>query len=166
MSRSVHVPAGIFDRRRYGFAQVAIVPTPLGNAVPWVWPGCLGRGPEHHRRRRHRLPTREEPRKSRGRASIGERETRSSRRATTFYQASTKAKPSAAHSRQFGDTPPCSTWIGVPSLADDEFLVEVSPHRFSSRGKLIEDVVLPDQRSAARQNRRCLRDDSFDQLRG
>jgi Endoribonuclease L-PSP len=41
-----------------------------------------------------------------------------------------------------------------------------SPHRFSSRGKLIEDVVLPDQRSAARQNRRCLRDDSFDQLRG
>jgi hypothetical protein len=27
----------------------------------------------------------------------------------------------------FGDTPSCSTWIGVPSLADDDFLVEVEP---------------------------------------
>jgi hypothetical protein len=27
----------------------------------------------------------------------------------------------------FGDTPPCSTWIGVPSLADEDFLVEVEP---------------------------------------
>ncbi|NQW52751.1 MAG: hypothetical protein HQ465_16065 [Rhodospirillales bacterium] len=25
----------------------------------------------------------------------------------------------------FGDSPPCSTWIGVVSLADDEFLIEV-----------------------------------------
>ena len=33
MSRSVHVPAGIFDGLPYGFAQVAIVPTPFGNAV-------------------------------------------------------------------------------------------------------------------------------------
>ena len=33
MSRSVHVPAGIFDSRQYGFAQVAIVPTPFGRAV-------------------------------------------------------------------------------------------------------------------------------------
>ncbi|MDB5489209.1 MAG: hypothetical protein JWQ58_2924, partial [Reyranella sp.] len=24
----------------------------------------------------------------------------------------------------FGNNPPCSTWIGVPGLADDEFLVE------------------------------------------
>ena len=33
MSRSVHVPAGIFDSRHYGFAQVAIIPTPFGDAV-------------------------------------------------------------------------------------------------------------------------------------
>jgi len=33
MSRSVHVPAGIFDSRRYGFAQVAVVPAPFGAAV-------------------------------------------------------------------------------------------------------------------------------------
>jgi hypothetical protein len=29
----MHLPAGIFDSRRYGFAQVAIVPTPFGNAI-------------------------------------------------------------------------------------------------------------------------------------
>ena len=33
MSRSPVVPAGIFDSRRYGFAQVAVVPTPFGRAV-------------------------------------------------------------------------------------------------------------------------------------
>lgn len=33
MSRSVHVPDGIFDSLRYGFAQVATVPTPFGDAV-------------------------------------------------------------------------------------------------------------------------------------
>lgn len=33
MSRSVHVPAGLFDSRPYGFAQVTIVSTPAGRAV-------------------------------------------------------------------------------------------------------------------------------------
>jgi enamine deaminase RidA (YjgF/YER057c/UK114 family) len=27
----------------------------------------------------------------------------------------------------FGDKPPCATWIGVPSLARAEFLIEVEP---------------------------------------
>jgi hypothetical protein len=27
----------------------------------------------------------------------------------------------------FGDNPPCITWIGVPSLAREEFLIEVEP---------------------------------------
>ena len=31
----------------------------------------------------------------------------------------------------FGDNPPCATWIGVPSLADDAFLVEVEPSTVS-----------------------------------
>ncbi|HTE35322.1 MAG TPA: RidA family protein [Reyranella sp.] len=34
---------------------------------------------------------------------------------------------SGALRAMFGDTPPCSTWIGVPSLADEDFLVEVEP---------------------------------------
>ena len=27
----------------------------------------------------------------------------------------------------FGENLPCSTWIGVQSLADEEFLIEVEP---------------------------------------
>lgn len=27
----------------------------------------------------------------------------------------------------FGNQPPCATWIGVPTLADAEFLVEIEP---------------------------------------
>ncbi|WP_448034889.1 RidA family protein [Bradyrhizobium liaoningense] len=34
---------------------------------------------------------------------------------------------SGALRAMFGDDPPCATWIGVPSLANDEFLVEVEP---------------------------------------
>ena len=33
MGRSIHVPAGIFDSRRYGFAQLSIVSTPVGSIV-------------------------------------------------------------------------------------------------------------------------------------
>lgn len=34
---------------------------------------------------------------------------------------------SAALKATFGDNPPCTTWIGVPSLADENFLIEVEP---------------------------------------
>lgn len=35
----------------------------------------------------------------------------------------------------FGDNPPCATWIGVPALANDDFLVEVeSSVVFLARG--------------------------------
>lgn len=34
---------------------------------------------------------------------------------------------SAALRAKFGDNPPCSTWIGVTSLADEQFLIEVEP---------------------------------------
>lgn len=33
----------------------------------------------------------------------------------------------AALRKVFGDAPPCTTWIGVPSLAHEDFLVEVEP---------------------------------------
>jgi len=34
---------------------------------------------------------------------------------------------SGALKAAFGDNPPCATWIGVPSLADDQFLIEIEP---------------------------------------
>jgi len=33
MSRSARAPAGLFDSRPHGFAQVTVVPTPIGDAV-------------------------------------------------------------------------------------------------------------------------------------
>src|SRR5690606_5549341 len=34
---------------------------------------------------------------------------------------------SGALKAAFGNNPPCATWIGVPRLADDAFLIEVEP---------------------------------------
>lgn len=34
---------------------------------------------------------------------------------------------SAALRAKFGDNPPCSTWVGVTGLADEQFLIEVEP---------------------------------------
>ena len=130
MSRSVHVPAGIFDSRPYGFAQVAIVPTPFGTAVhvsgqvAWdaeqniVGAGDIGRQLE---KSLENLAV--------ALASAGA--TLDQVGALRLYIKQShmlegKAISGALRAR-FGDKPPCSTWIGVPSLADDEFLVEVEP---------------------------------------
>jgi enamine deaminase RidA (YjgF/YER057c/UK114 family) len=130
MSRSVHVPAGIFDSRGYGFAQVAIVSTPFGSAVhvsgqvAWdadeniVGAGDIGRQLE---KSLENLAV--------ALASAGA--TLDQVGALRLYIKQSHMHEGKAISgalrAMFGDKPPCSTWIGVPSLADDEFLVEVEP---------------------------------------
>jgi enamine deaminase RidA (YjgF/YER057c/UK114 family) len=130
MSRSVHVPAGIFDSRPYGFAQVAIVPTPFGNVVhvsgqvAWdadqkiVGAGDIGRQLEKSLENL-----------ARALESVGA--TLHQVGALRLYIRQSHMHESKAISgalkARFGDTPPCSTWIGVASLADEEFLVEVEP---------------------------------------
>src|SRR4249920_2012014 len=124
MSRAVHVPAGIFDSRPYGFAQVAIVPTPFGRAVhvsgqvAWdsdqkiVGAGDIGRQLE---KSLENLAV--------ALASVGA--TLDHVGALRLYIRQSHMHEgkaiSAALEAVFGDTPPCSTWIGVRSLADDEF---------------------------------------------
>jgi enamine deaminase RidA (YjgF/YER057c/UK114 family) len=130
MSRSVHVPAGIFDSRPYGFAQVTIVPTPFGNAVhvsgqvAWdtdqniVGAGDIGRQLE---KSLENLAV--------ALQSVGAKLDQVGALRLYIKQShmhECKAI-SGALKAMFGDRPPCSTWIGVPSLADDEFLVEVEP---------------------------------------
>ena len=130
MSRSVHVPAGIFDSRPYGFAQVAIVPTPFGTAVhvsgqvAWdaeqniVGAGDIGRQLE---KSLENLAV--------ALASAGA--TLDQVGALRLYIKQSHMHEGKAISgalrAMFGDKLPCSTWIGVASLADDEFLVEVEP---------------------------------------
>ena len=87
MSRSVKVPAGIFDSLSLGFAQVEVVAS-VGAKLDQV--GAL------------RLYIKQ--------SHIHE----------------SKAI-SGALAAMFGENPPCATWIGVASLANDEFLVEVEP---------------------------------------
>jgi enamine deaminase RidA (YjgF/YER057c/UK114 family) len=130
MSRSVHVPAGIFDSRPYGFAQVTIVPTPFGNAVhvsgqvAWdtdqniVGAGDIGRQLE---KSLENLAVALQP--------VGAKLDQVGALRLYIKQSHMHEGKaiSGALKAMFGDRPPCSTWIGVPSLADDEFLVEVEP---------------------------------------
>jgi len=130
MSRAIHVPDGIFDSRPYGFSQVAIVATPFGNAihvsgqVAWnaeqriVGAGDIGRQLE---KSLENLAAALE--------SVGA--TLDQVGALRLYIKQSHMHEDKAISgalrAMFGDTPPCSTWIGVPSLADEDFLVEVEP---------------------------------------
>jgi enamine deaminase RidA (YjgF/YER057c/UK114 family) len=130
MSRSVHAPKGIFDSRRYGFAQVAVVLTPFGGAVhvsgqvAWdadqniVGVGDIGRQLE---KSLENLAT--------ALRSVGA--TLDQVGALRLYIKQSHMHEGKAISRAleaaFGDTPPCSTWIGVPNLADEGFLIEVEP---------------------------------------
>ena len=130
MSRSVHLPAGIFDGLPYGFAQVVTVPTPFGDAVhvsgqvAWdadqniVGAGDIGRQLE---KSLENLAAALE--------SVGAKLDQVGSLRIYIKQSHMhegKAIGSALKA-MFGDKPPCSTWIGVPRLARDEFLVEVEP---------------------------------------
>ena len=130
MSRSIHVPAGIFDSRPYGFAQVAIVPTAFGSVVhvsgqvAWdvdqniVGAGDIGRQLE---KSLENLAV--------ALQSVGAKLDQVGALRLYIKQSHMHEGKaiSGALKAMFGDRPPCSTWIGVPSLADDEFLVEVEP---------------------------------------
>lgn len=128
--RSIRVPDGVFDGRRFGFAQVSVVSTPLGEAVhlagqvAWdeerriVGPGDVGR------QLRQCLDN-----VTRALASVGAGLDQVG--AFTLYIKQSHMKEGKAIGdvlkSVFGDNLPCSTWIGVTGLASEEFLIEVEP---------------------------------------
>ena len=130
MSRTVHVPPGVFDGRRYGFAQVVTVPTPFGVAVhvagqvAWdaeqniVGAGDIGRQFEQC------LDNLAAALVSVG-ASLDQVG------ALRLYIRQDRMREGkaigAVLKARFGDKLPCSTWIGVTGLADERFLIEVEP---------------------------------------
>ena len=130
MSRSLHAPSGLFDSLQYGFAQVAIVPTPFGDAVhvsgqvAWdaernvVGPGDIGR-----------QLTKSLENLAVALESVGAKLDQVGALRLYIRQSHIHegAAISGALKAAFGDNPPCATWIGVPSLANDQFLVEVEP---------------------------------------
>src|SRR5690349_13123023 len=129
-SRSLVVPGGIFDSRRYGFAQVTVVPMPAGRAVhvsgQVAWDAdksIVGRG-DIGRQLEKSLDN-----LGAALASVGA--TLDQVGALRLYIRQSHMGEgkaiSAALRAKFGDNPPCSTWIGVTSLADEQFLIEVEP---------------------------------------
>lgn len=130
MNRSIQVAAGLFDSRSYGFAQVAVVRTPFGDVanvsgqVAWdvdrkiVGAGDIGRQLE---KSLENLAV--------ALASVGA--TLNDVGALRLYIKQDHLHESEAISgalrATFGNNPPCATWIGVPSLANDAFLIEVEP---------------------------------------
>ncbi|WP_028348139.1 RidA family protein [Bradyrhizobium murdochi] len=130
MTRSVHVSSELFDSRRYGFAQIAVIPTPVGNAVhvsgqvAWdadrniVGAGDVGR---QLQKSLENLAV--------ALASAGARLDQVGALRLYIKQSHMHESDaiSGALKATFGDNPPCATWIGVASLANDEFLVEVEP---------------------------------------
>ncbi len=130
MTRSIQVPAGLFDSRDYGFAQVTVTQTPVGPAVhvsgqvAWnadrnvVGRDDIGRQLE---KSLENLAT--------ALASVGASLDQVGALRLYIKQSHLQEGRaiSAALKATFGDNPPCTTWIGVPALADEAFLVEVEP---------------------------------------
>jgi enamine deaminase RidA (YjgF/YER057c/UK114 family) len=130
MSRSVLAPSGLFDSREYGFAQAVVVQTPFGRSVhvagqvAWdadrniVGQGDIGRQLE---KSLENVAT--------ALASVGASLDQVGALRLYIKQShiSEGNAISTALKVAFGDNPPCATWIGVPGLARDEFLVEVEP---------------------------------------
>ena len=130
MTRAMHVPAGLFDGRAYGFAQVTVVRTPSGRSVhvagqvAWdaqgnlVGPGDIG---PQLAKSLENVAT--------ALATVGASLDQVG--ALTLYIKQSHMKEgkaiASALKAAFGENLPCSTWIGVSGLARDEFLVEVEP---------------------------------------
>ena len=130
MNRSVHVAAGLFDSRPYGFAQVAVIRTPFGDVVSVsgqvAWDAdrkIVGAG-DIRRQLEKSLEN-----LAVALASVGA--TLNDVGALRLYIKQDHLHESEAISgalrATFGDNLPCATWIGVPSLANDAFLIEVEP---------------------------------------
>ncbi|RXH23805.1 hypothetical protein XH99_30575 [Bradyrhizobium nanningense] len=130
MTRSMKIPTELFDSRKFGLAQVAVTPTPLGHAihisgqVAWDSNGNIVGTDDIGRQLEKSLEN-----LSVALASVGARlddvgSLRIYIRQTHLHQGDAI---SHALKAVFGDNPPCTTWIGVTSLARDEFLVEIEP---------------------------------------
>ena len=130
MTRKVYVPDGIFDSRDYGFPQVAVIATPYGDAVhvsgqvAWdadqriVGDGDVGRQLNKSLENLAVVL-----------ASVGAKldQVGSLRLYIKQSHIHEGEAISSALKAAFGGKPPCATWIGVASLARDEFFIEVEP---------------------------------------
>jgi len=128
--RSLRIPEAVFDGRAFGFAQVSVVSTPLGDAVhvagQVAWDSerrIVGAG-DVGKQLRKCLENLSAALASAG-ASLDQVG------ALTLYIKQSHMSEGGAIGdvlkSVFGANLPCSTWIGVTSLAVEDFLIEVEP---------------------------------------
>jgi enamine deaminase RidA (YjgF/YER057c/UK114 family) len=130
MSRATTVPPELFDSRPFGFAQVSVVPMPGGEAihvsgqVAWdanrqvVASGDIGR---------QLLKSLDNLRLALTSVGASLDDVGALRLYIRQSHLSDGKAISAALIAVFGENPPCATWIGVPALAHEDFLIEVEP---------------------------------------
>jgi enamine deaminase RidA (YjgF/YER057c/UK114 family) len=130
MSRSIHAPSALFDSLKFGFAQVSVVATPCGDAIhvsgQVAWDAernIVGENDIGHQLQKSLENL------SAALSSVGASLNQVG--ALRLYIRQSHIHEGAAISKVlkavFGNRPPCTTWIGVPSLAREEFLIEVEP---------------------------------------
>jgi enamine deaminase RidA (YjgF/YER057c/UK114 family) len=130
MTRKVNVPRGIFDSRAYGFAQVCVIETPCGDAVhvsgqvAWDEDQKVVGGDDVGRQLEKSLEN-----LAVALASVGASLDQVGSLRLYIKQSHIHCADGIGRALKaaFGDAPPCATWIGVASLASDDFLVEVEP---------------------------------------
>jgi 2-iminobutanoate/2-iminopropanoate deaminase len=122
-------PPELFDSMQYGFTQMTVAPTGqkvvhLSGQVAWDEKrNIIGKG-DMYAQVMQALANIETALNYVG----GSRHHIVSLRLYIKYSFMSESKAiSTALKEFFGDEPPCATWIGVPGLANEDFLVEIEP---------------------------------------
>ena len=126
--RSLRIPENVFDGRPFGFAQVSVVSTPIGEAVhvagQVAWDSERRSVGDVGKQLRKCLENLSAALASAG-ASLDQVG------ALTLYIKQSHMGEGQVIANVlksvFGANLPCSTWIGVTGLAVDDFLIEVEP---------------------------------------
>ena len=128
MTRAIPAVPSLFDSRPFGFAQVAIIATPMGRMVhvsgQVAWDArrnIVGRG-DIGRQFEKALENLAIALGSAGGSLDDVGALRLYIREECMGEGHTIAE---VLKRTFGDALPCTTWIGVRCLADEAFLIEV-----------------------------------------
>jgi 2-iminobutanoate/2-iminopropanoate deaminase len=122
-------PPELFDSMQYGFAQMTVAPAlqktvHLSGQVAWDKErNIVGKG-DMYSQVLQSLANIETALTYVG----GNRQNIVSMRLYIKYSHISEGKAiSTALKEFFGDEPPCTTWIGVPGLANEDFLLEIEP---------------------------------------
>jgi 2-iminobutanoate/2-iminopropanoate deaminase len=129
MKKQIINPPQLFDSVQFGFSQIVVVPTGratilMSGQVAWnaerqiVGPGDM---------RAQVVQTLKNIELALAQAGATLRDVVSLRIYIKYSHIGEWAAISDGLKQFFGDEPPCATWIGVPGLVNEDFLIEIEP---------------------------------------